>query len=64
MRVLETRDLRERGIYWTRQHIYRLIKEGKFPKPFKLGTKTNAWLEDDINEFLKARIATRDAETA
>ena len=64
MKVLETRDLRERGIHWTRQHIYRLVKEGRFPKPFKLGTKTNAWTVDQIDEYLKSRIATRDADEA
>jgi prophage regulatory protein len=61
MKVLETRDLRERGIHWTRQHIYRLVKQGRFPKPFKLGTRTNAWTVQQIDEYLKSRIATRDA---
>ncbi len=61
MRVLETRDLRDRGIYWTREHIYRLVKLGRFPKPFKLGAKTNCWTEDQIDEYLKSRIAARDA---
>ena len=46
---------------FTRQHIHRLIKQGKFPPPVKLGENTNAWPEDEIDAYLKACIAKRDA---
>ena len=64
MKVLAHRDLPAKGISWTRQHIHRLVKQGKFPQPFKLGEKTNAWTEDEIDEYLKNRIAQRDQVTA
>jgi prophage regulatory protein len=48
MKMLSLRDLRDRGIPFTRQHIHRLIKQGKFPAPAKLGENTNAWIEPEI----------------
>jgi prophage regulatory protein len=37
-------------------HIYGLIKQGKFPKPFPLvpGGRATGWYEDTIDEFLKS----------
>jgi prophage regulatory protein len=64
MRVLETRDLRDKGIHWTRQHLHRLVRQGRFPRPFKLGNKTNAWTEEEIDNYVKDRIAMRDMKTA
>ena len=62
MKMLSRRDLRDKGIPFTRQHIHRLIKQRKFPPPVKLGENTNAWPEDEIDEYLKACIARRDAD--
>jgi prophage regulatory protein len=60
MKVLGYPDLQSKGIKWTRQHIHRLVKEGRFPPPFKLGDKTNAWTETEIDKYLKDRVAERD----
>lgn len=37
-------------------HIYGLIKQGKFPKPFPLvpGGRATGWYEDTIDEFLES----------
>lgn len=35
-----------------RSTIYRLIDEGKFPKPFQLVPNRNAWIESDIDAWL------------
>ncbi len=61
MRMLDLSDLRAKGIKFSRQHIRRLIVAGKFPKPAKLGENTNAWPEAEIEQYLKDRIAERDA---
>jgi predicted DNA-binding transcriptional regulator AlpA len=63
MKMLSLMDLREKGIPFTRQHIHRL-KQGKFPPPAKLGENTNAWPADEIDAYLKACIAKRDAASA
>jgi prophage regulatory protein len=63
MKVLVFRDLRDRGIPWSRQHIHRLVKAGKFPAPFKLGENTNAWFENVIDQHLE-KIGKAHMETA
>jgi len=47
------------GIAYSRVHLDRLVKAGKFPKPFKLSANRNAWWESDILAFLQERGATR-----
>jgi prophage regulatory protein len=61
MKMLSLRDLREKGIPFSRQHIHRLIKHKKFPAPAKLGENTNAWPESEIDAYLKGCVAKRDA---
>lgn len=45
----------------SKPHIYTLIRQGKFPKPIKLSVNSSAWLENDINTWLDARINARGA---
>jgi prophage regulatory protein len=35
--------------------VWRLIKERKFPPPFKIGKRAVAWLEGDIAGWLEER---------
>lgn len=44
-------------------HIYSLIKQGKFPKPFALvpGGRAKGWYEDVIDDFF-ANSTTDEAE--
>lgn len=63
------RDLRERkGIPFSRQHIARLIAEGKFPPPdgktADAPTAPNFWLEGTIDAWLKARVKAQAAKRA
>jgi prophage regulatory protein len=65
MRFLYVPDLRERGIKYSRQHLDRLIRAGKFPAPVKPGTGGfNAWIEDEIEAYQRACVAERDAKVA
>jgi prophage regulatory protein len=61
MRVIDHKGLREKGIKFSRMHIYRLVRKGEFPRPVKIGANTNAWPEDEINQYIRDRIAARDA---
>lgn len=61
MKVLGLDDLKGRGIPFSRQHIHRLIRQGKFPRPFKIGDRTNGWTDEEIDQYLKTRIAERDS---
>lgn len=53
-------DLAERGVPFSRQHLWRLIKERRFPAPVKLGSNTNRWLESEVDDWLREQIAARD----
>jgi len=41
--------------------VYAEVGKGKFPKPIKIGKRSSAWLESEVAEWQKARIAERDA---
>jgi prophage regulatory protein len=58
--VLSDPDLRKKGIRFSRRHRHRLIAEGKFPAPVKLGDATNAWVESEIDAWLETKIVERD----
>lgn len=45
-----------------RSSIYERIQRGAFPKPVKLGPRCSAWCEDELNDWIEARRAERDAE--
>jgi prophage regulatory protein len=50
-----------KGITYCRAHLDRLVKAGKFPRPIKIGPGRNAYLEAEIDAYINARIAERDA---
>jgi prophage regulatory protein len=35
--------------------IWRWVREGKFPKPFKLGTSVTVWDVDEVEAFIAKR---------
>ncbi|EOG2872627.1 helix-turn-helix transcriptional regulator [Salmonella enterica] len=39
----------------TDKWFYKLIQEGKFPKPVKFG-RSSRWIEREVKEWLEARI--------
>ena len=42
--------------------IYRLAKQGDFPKQIKLGVKASGWLQCEIDDWIQERINARDLE--
>ena len=62
VRLLDREGLRERGIVLSPTQLWRLEKAGRFPKHTKVGGLKNSWFEDEIDEFLEARRAERNAE--
>lgn len=65
MRFLVHADFEARGIKYSAQHIKRLVGEKKFPAPVRGVCRENAWLEAEIDEYLKKRIAeARDRAAA
>ena len=37
----------------SRSGWYQGVKDGKFPPPIKLGPKTSAWRESDVNRLIQ-----------
>ena len=36
----------------SRSHLHRIARDGKFPKPIKIGENRSAWLESDVQEWI------------
>lgn len=47
-----------------RSAIYRDIAAGTFPAPVKLGERSSAWSSVEVDRWIAARIADRDAKAA
>jgi prophage regulatory protein len=61
MRLIDYDGLKAKGINYSRVHLWRLVKAGRFPKPVKLGDGArNTWVEEEIEELIAARMAERD----
>lgn len=47
-----------------RSTIYALVAKGEFPSPFKLSPGTSAWLESDVQTWLRGRVEASRAAGA
>ena len=68
-RFIRLREVRER-VALSQSRIYDLVSHGQFPKPVKLGavrkeskidSRTNYWLENEVDNYIDERIAERNA---
>ena len=59
MRIVSKRQLKEMVLY-SPQHIARLEKAGKFPKRVQLGPNRVGWVEEEVLDWLQARLNCRD----
>ena len=64
MRFLRYEDLKSLGIGWSRVHLDRLQRAGKFPKKVKLSENTAVYVTSEIEAWIEARCAERDAGKA
>ena len=61
MKILSYDDLRtEKGVTFSKVHLWRLEKAGQFPKRVPLGAARHGWVNSEIDEWLTSRIAQRD----
>jgi prophage regulatory protein len=47
------------GVPFSRMHISRMEKAGKFPMHIKLGGKSIAWVRDELDAWLAQRMKAR-----
>ena len=63
MKLLSKREVREKVLYCP-AHIARLEAQGLFPKRVQLGVGRVGWVDEEIENWIKDRIAKRDAALA
>lgn len=44
----------------SRSHLYALVDQGKFPRQVKLSSRAAAWVSDEVEHWIQARIEDRD----
>ena len=54
MKVLRLPTVLER-IGLSKSTLWRLIKDGEFPEPIKLGPRATGWLEEEVEAWIKSR---------
>ena len=60
-RIFTFETLPEKGIDYSRNHVRRLIKKGKFPPPFYLSERVPAWTERTLDQWI-SRVRSRARE--
>lgn len=64
MRIITHRELKpKKGIDYSRVHLARLEKAGKFPKKVKYGPGRVGYIEEEIDAHLAACAAAREKMT-
>jgi len=63
-RIIGYDDLKSKGIFYSKPHIWRLEKQNKFPKRVPIGAARYAYVESEIDEYVDRMIAARDAKLA
>jgi prophage regulatory protein len=54
-----------KGITYSRAHLARLEREGKFPRRVLIGAgRIGGYIEAELDAWIEAKIAERDAEVA
>lgn len=59
-RLLRRKEVEDR-VGLSRSTIYEMMSKGQFPKPVKLGLRAVRWREEDVDAWIAARIAERNA---
>ena len=53
-----------RRVGYGKAWVYKLIAQNHFPKPVKIGTRSIAFVESEVNEWINERIAESRKEVA
>jgi prophage regulatory protein len=59
MKLLDHAALRDRGVPYGKVQLWRLEKAGKFPKRVPISPSRVAWVEQEIDAWIEARVAAR-----
>jgi prophage regulatory protein len=65
VKVLSYDELRDlKGVRFSRVHLWRLEKHGKFPKRVRLSANRHGWSDEEIDAWIASRMASRNGEAA
>jgi prophage regulatory protein len=59
-RLIPYEALKAKCIMYSKPHLWRLEKAGKFPKRVPIGASRYGYLEAEVDAWINARIAARD----
>jgi prophage regulatory protein len=57
-------DLKAKGVPYSKPHLWRLEKAGKFPKRVPIGPSRYGYVESEIDDHVASLIEARDAAGA
>ncbi len=63
-RLIPYEALKAKGIMYSKPHLWRLEKAGKFPKRVPVGPARYGYVEPEIDSHVDELIAARDASVA
>ncbi|MBV9570751.1 MAG: AlpA family phage regulatory protein [Alphaproteobacteria bacterium] len=63
MRLLSKKQVRDLVLY-SFAHTARLEAAGKFPKRIRLGTGRVGYVEEEIQDWIRSKVAERDSPTS
>ena len=63
VRFIRVRQVIER-LAISRTTLWRLIKKGEFPPPVKISKYASAWVDTDVEAYIRKLIRRRDAGAA
>jgi prophage regulatory protein len=62
MRFIRFKELRQR-IPLGRTTIWKMMREGRFPQSRKIGKMAAAWLESEVEDWMKENAGPQEGET-
>ena len=60
-RVIGHRELLDR-IPYSKVQIWRLERQGRFPRRIRIGPKRIGWLETEIDDWIRSRVDEREQQ--
>jgi prophage regulatory protein len=65
VKILSYEALRaDKGVLYSKAHLWRLERDGKFPKRVALGQSRHGWLDSEIDDWIEQRAAEREQVVA
>jgi prophage regulatory protein len=58
--LIPYRDLKAKGVPYSKPHLWRLEKAGKFPKRVPIGASRYGYVESEIDAYIGELIGARD----